>query len=197
MTFSDFTLASVEIAFGLNTRLGNMFPDLAPVPVPPWLDDFIARGRSVAALVSEKARSEFLVSPILLACRELVSGELAIYSGQRLDVDAERGLSGECDYIMALTNPVPRLLAPLAVILQAKRGDLEAGLGQCVAQMLAAQRFNEIAGKPIDVIHGAVTTGEAWQFLRLSGTDVILNNRRLFIDDLPDILAALRQCLPE
>ena len=196
MTFSDFTLESVETSFGLTTRSADLFPGCASIPTPSWLTDIIARGRAVAVPVSEKARSEFIVSPILLACRELFVGELAIFSGQRLDVDAAAGLSGECDYILALTNPVPRLKAPLVVILEAERGELEAGLGQCVAQMLAAQKFNEKAGKPLDAIFGAVTTGEAWQFLRLAGTEVTLHDRRLFIDDLPAILAALRACLP-
>jgi hypothetical protein len=51
------------------------------------------------ALLSEKARSEFIVAPVLLVARELSHDTVAIYSGQRLDVDASRGLQGECDFI--------------------------------------------------------------------------------------------------
>ncbi len=152
------------------------------------------RGRAVAALVSEKARSEFIVAPVLLACRELVAGDLAIYSGQRLDVDPDRGLSGECDYILALTEPVPRLRAPLVTVLEAKRGDIELGLGQCAAQMAAAKLFNERAGS-VGPVYGAVTTGEAWQFLRLDGTSLTLHTTRLFVDNLGSVLAALQAAL--
>ena len=42
------------------------------------------------ALLSEKARSEFIVAPILLTCREALHGSVHIYSGMRLDVDPER-----------------------------------------------------------------------------------------------------------
>ena len=58
-------------------------------------------------------------------------------------VDAGRGLQGECDFILALTEPVPRLRAPLVTVVEAKKNDIEAGLGQCVAQMVAARDYNE------------------------------------------------------
>jgi len=197
MPYTDFTLESVEARFGLSTALGDLFPDLKPLAVPAWLSDQLGRGHAVAALVSEKARSEFLVAPVLLACRELVEGDLAIYSGQRLDVDAGQGLSGECDYILALTVPVPRLRAPLVTVLEAKRGDIELGLGQCVAQMLGARLFNERAGAATGILYGAVTTGEAWQFLRLADSVVTLHSSRMFIDGLGMILAAFRAMLVE
>ena len=195
MPYADFTLELTESRFGLIVEPGDLFPNLEAVAVPVWLTEQLARGQSVAALVSEKARSEFLVAPVLLACRELVQGALSIYSGQRLDVDQAQGLTGECDYILALTPPVPRLRAPLVTILEAKRGDIEMGLGQCVAQMVGAQMFNDRAGSAPGPIFGAVTTGEAWQFLRLNGTAVTLHRARLFIDNLGGILAALRFAL--
>src|SRR5438128_11196235 len=85
MTYSDFTLEMAEQAFGLTVQPGDLFPSLAPLPVPAWLDDLLARGRQLA-LISEKARSEFIVAPFLLAIREISQNTVAIYSGQRLDV---------------------------------------------------------------------------------------------------------------
>jgi hypothetical protein len=195
MRYEDFTLESAEARFDLVTVPGDLFPGLTPLPVPEWLRELLARGQAVAALVSEKARSEFLVAPILLACRDLVSGDLSIYSGQRLDVDADLGLVGECDYILALTPPVPRLRAPLVTVLEAKRGDIELGLGQCVAQMVGARLFNEHAGRQPGPVFGAVTTGESWQFLRLKDSTVTLHRERLFIAGVGGILAALQSIL--
>ena len=195
MPYTDFTLDTAEDRLGLTVGLGDLFGAMIPAQVPSWLPELLDRGRSVAALVSEKARSEFLVAPVLLACRELVPGDLAIYSGQRLDVDQARGLVGECDYILSLTTPVPRLRAPLLMVLEAKRGDIELGLGQCVAQLAGARLFNDHAGLPPGPVFGAVTTGEVWQFLRLDGADVTLHTRRLFIDNLGAVLAALRFAL--
>jgi hypothetical protein len=112
---------------GVVVRSGDLFPGLAPATVPGWLDDFLGRTTQLA-LVSEKARSEFLVAPILLAARELTGNVVAIYSGQRLDVDPARGLQGECDFLLARSEPVPRLRAPLLPVVEAKKNDIEGGL---------------------------------------------------------------------
>lgn len=197
MPYADFTLDSAEAMFGLTVRPGELFPLTETVPVPDWLRDLLDRGHDAAALVSEKARSEFLVVPILLAVRELAPGVLSIYSGQRLDVDPGRGLVGECDYILALTPPVPRLKAPLVTILEAKKGDIEAGLGQCMAQMVAARLFNERAGEPPRPLFGCVTTGEVWQFLKLDGVEVVIDSTRLFIDNVGGLLAVLREIVTQ
>jgi hypothetical protein len=190
MAYTDFTLESAEAELGVIARPGVLFPGLQPVPVPSWLRELLARGMQLA-LVSEKARSEFIVAPILLAVRELSGERIAILSGQRLDVDPERRLQGECDFILALSDPVPRLRAPLLTLVEAKKNDIEAGLGQCVAQMVAAQIYNQRSGLPPGPMFGCVTTGEAWQFLRLSGTAVTIDQGRLYIDNVGGILAAL------
>ena len=67
---------------------------LPPRPVPIWLAQMLERGLR-QALMSEKARSEFIVVPILLATQELSPRAVAIYSGQRLDVDPQHGLVGD------------------------------------------------------------------------------------------------------
>ena len=59
-------------------------------------------------------------------------------------------------------------------IVEAKRNDIDGGLGQCVAQMVAAAVYNDRAGQPPAAVYGCVTTGEDWQFLGLSGTAVTL-----------------------
>ena len=51
--------------------------------------------------------------PVLLACRELSGNAIAIFSGPRLDVSPERGLVGECDFLLARTPPVPEVRASL------------------------------------------------------------------------------------
>jgi hypothetical protein len=189
MAYTDFTLELAEEKLGVQARPGALFPQLAPIPVPGWLQDFLGKAMQLA-LVSEKARSEFIVGPILLACRELAGGAVAILSGQRLDVDPDRGLQGECDFILALSDPVPRLRAPIVTVVEAKKNDIEAGLGQCVAQMVAAQDYNERHGRVREAVYGCVTTGEAWQFLRLAGPDVTVDKGRFYIDNVGAILSA-------
>jgi hypothetical protein len=190
MAYTDFTLETAESELGVTVRPGPLFAGLQPIDAPEWLTDILARGMQLA-LVSEKARSEFIVAPILLAVRELSGDKVAIMSGQRLDVDPARRLVGECDFLLTLSDPVPRVRAPLLAVVEAKKNDIEAGLGQCVAQMVASQVYNERAGRPLAAVHGCVTTGEDWQFLRLAGSDVTLDQGRFYIDNVGGILAAL------
>ncbi len=194
MPYTDFTLESAEATLGVTTHLGDLFPALAPAPVPDWLTDQLGRGMQLA-LVSEKARSEFIVAPILLAVREATGEAIAILSGQRLDVDPDRRLVGECDFLLARSEPVPRLRAPVVAVVEAKKNDIDGGLGQCVAQMVAAQVYNERAGQPAAAVYGCVTTGEDWQFLGLHGSAVTLHRPRLYIADVGLILAAFGRAI--
>jgi len=106
VAYSDFTLQSVEAKFGVITQPAVLFANVQPAAVPAWFAGVLERGLQLP-LVSEKARSESIVMPILLAVHELSKYTIAIFSGPRMDVSPEEGLLGECDFILARTPPVP------------------------------------------------------------------------------------------
>ena len=195
MAFNDFTLETAERDLGIVTRVGDLFGALNPVAAPPWLRDILVRSSRIA-MVSEKSRSEFIVAPILLAMRELSGDRISILSGQRLDVDPVRRLTGECDFLLSNSEPVPRLRAPLMAVVEAKRGEIEAGLGQCVAQLFAAQLYNETNNQSTGLVSGCVTNSEVWQFLNLRNGIATLHPRRFYLDELDMILAALLASVP-
>jgi hypothetical protein len=194
MSYSDFSLSTIESTFGVRTVTGKLFSNVAPATIPVWLQENLARGMALP-LVSEKARSELIVMPVLLACRELSGDAISIFSGSRLDVDPAHGLQGECDFILARTQPVPEVRAPLIAIVEAKKNDIEGGLGQCVAQMIGARKFNEDAGQLASTIFGCVTTGEVWQFLRLEGNTATVDRTRLYLDNLPGIVGVFLEII--
>jgi hypothetical protein len=196
MAFNDFTLETAEVELGVRIQPGSLFGELTGVKVPAWLRDSIDRGLPFAR-TSEKARSEFIVAPILLALRELCDNRISILSGQRLDVDPARRLTGECDFLVSLSEPLPLVRSPILTLVEAKKNDIEAGLGQCIAQMVAANVFNERSERTVPVVYGCVTTGEAWQFLGLQGAGVTLDPMRYYLDNLGLILAALRATIPK
>lgn len=196
MSYGEFTLEAVERQLGVIAQAADLFPQAPVAKVPDWLTSALARGTQLA-LISEKARSEFIVAPILLAARELSGDRFVIFSGQRLDVDPEHGLVGECDFILALGPPVPLLHAPVMTIVEAKKNDIEIGLGQCIAQMVAAHRFNEAAGRAGRPVYGCVTTGETWQFLRLSKHAALLDRSRYYLVDVGRILGVLQAICAE
>lgn len=189
MSYSDFTLEEVERELQVTPEEADLFPALVPAAAPEWLPGWLARGTRLA-LISEKARSEFIVVPMLLAARELTEDRFAIYSGQRLDVEPERGLAGDCDFILAIGPALPPLHAPVMTVVEAKKNDIEIGLGQCIAQMVAARIFNERSARGDTPVYGCVTTGETWQFLRLAGQLALLHRRRYYLDNVGNVLAA-------
>ena len=191
MTYSDFTLELVEQVLGVRVQPADLFPALSPLAVPTWLQDLLEKGKQLA-LISEKARSEFIVAPILLASRELSHNTVAIYSGQRLDVQPEHGLVGECDFILSATTPVPVLHAHIVTIVEAKKNDVEGGLGQCAAQMAGAHLLNQKEGREGVGVFGCVTTGETWQFLQLHQSDLSLDRQRYYLDNVGAILAVFQ-----
>ncbi len=191
MTYSDFNLDTVRKLLGVTLKSQQLFEKVDPITVPAWLKDALDKGMPLA-LGSEKARSEFIVVPILLTSRELSGNRFSIYSGHRLDVDPERGLIGECDFILANTPPLPVLQSPIMTIVEAKKNDIEGGLGQCVAQMFGARLFNQKEGNETQTIFGCVTTGEAWQFLKLENHDIYVDQRRYYINQVAEILGVLQ-----
>jgi hypothetical protein len=190
MGYGEFTLDCVIAQFGLELVERPLFGNVQPIEPTPWLSDLLAKGRAIA-LYSEKSRSEFIVAPVLLACQEMVHAECCVYSGIRLDVDSQRGLSGPCDFVVARTPPTPILRAPLLVVVEAKKNDIEEGLGQCAAQMIAARLFNESRKVPLDLVYGCVTTGETWQFLRLREQQLVVDSDRYYLLQIATILGIL------
>jgi hypothetical protein len=82
MAYTEFTLDSTRRAFGLTIKPTTFFAEVAPAIVPAWLQETLAKGLPLA-LVSEKARSEFIIAPILLTVRELSHNLFTIYTERK------------------------------------------------------------------------------------------------------------------
>lgn len=196
MTYLDFTLDILQRDFGIKVHDQALFDPLGDMAPSAQLQNQLL-ATSGLAIVSEKARSEFIVAPMLIECRERMQRRINIFSGFRLDADAERGLKGECDFILARSESRYAIQAPVMVILEAKKHDMDDGLGQCAAQLLGACRYNEQAGRPVTRLYGCVTTGECWQFLRLGGNDLQIHPERFAINQVSRILWVLMECLKD
>jgi len=68
---------------------------------------------------------------------------------------------------------------------------MKAGLGQCIAEMLAAQQFNRERQNPVPVVYGVVTTGSNWRFLSLQAELVRVDRTEYYISDLQHIIGIL------
>ncbi|MDM8566343.1 hypothetical protein QUF74_11935 [Candidatus Halobeggiatoa sp. HSG11] len=190
MAYSDFSLTKVKKIFGLTEKPQDLFQDqLQSIEPSDWLKEtFMISLKLALSSSTEKARSEFIVAPILLEIEKTNPERLTIFSGERLDVDEDKGLKGECDFILSKGPISSTIQAPIFALVEAKKNDIKGGLGQCVAQMLGARIFNQEEGNEINTVYGCVTTGENWQFLKLEDNIIFMDNNRYYISELDKII---------
>jgi hypothetical protein len=196
MAYSDFTLNSAAEILGVEIIDRSFLPVIEPVPFNTVLLHYLKRGQALAVGAgSEKARSEFIIAPILLELDEILQGHISIFSGQELTVDKALGLNGICDFIISRSPVKVKLSSPVVAIVEAKKGVMQDGWGQCIAEMVAAQRFNHQRQEPDTPIYGIVTTGTLWQFLVLEDRQVSIDNQEYPLEPVERILGILHWML--
>jgi hypothetical protein len=192
VAFEDFSFPEVQQIFGLNLTEMDLFSSVPPLSVPAAFAERMRGDIALAlAINTEKARSEFIIAPLLSELRRLLGGRFSLFSGVEFDVDSSRGLNGYCDFILSRSLLQSVLTAPAVVIIEAKNDNLRTGSGQCIAAMVAAQEFNSRSARALAVVHGVVTTGSAWKFLRLSGAELVLDVEEYFIAEMGRIMGIL------
>jgi hypothetical protein len=189
MSFSKFKkIHQVENQLGITVRKHAILPTPYPKKIPHSDLEKQLQKRTLVALTSEKAKSEFIVAPILLHILEENQHRLSLFSGATLEADTQKGLKGECDFLFAMNPHLADVKAPVCILIEAKDDDIDLGLPQCIAQMYAAKCYNEAQNEGIKIIWGCVTTGTEWQFIRLEDDKVFIHTDLIYLIQLPEIL---------
>ena len=144
MPYGQFTMETVKSKLGLTVgQVPDLFADVPEADVPAALSATLARYLPVARnLNTEKGRSELLIAPVLVELYLLHKGRMSLFSGVEMNVDDALGLRGWCDFVIS-RDPGPLQLTALAcVLVEAKNLDMVAGIPQCLAEMVAARKFN-------------------------------------------------------
>lgn len=193
MAYSDFTLSKVRKVFGLQIEEHiDLFANTTPVSCSDYLAGTLEENLPLAiAINTEKARSELIIMTVLLEIRRRSQVPISLFSGSEFNVDLEKGLGGFCDYLISKSKEQLTINVPIVAIVEAKNENIKGGLGQCVAEMFAAQLFNHQEENDIQTIYGAVTTGELWKFLKLVGNVVLIDLKDYYINDIAKILGIL------
>jgi hypothetical protein len=193
MAYSDFTLAKVREAFSLTFEENrDLFADIPAVSPSERLKLTLEENIPLAiAINSEKARSEFLIAPILSEVRRQLNYEISLFSGVDFNVEPSQGLNGFCDFILSQNREQYYISAPIMTVIEAKNENIIAGLGQCIAAMLAAQIFNQRSNNASGAIYGIVTTGTTWKFLTLQGNIAAIDSTEYYIKEIDKILGIL------
>ncbi len=193
MVYSDFKLSEIIQKFELTlNEVSGLFGDIAEAEPSDLLATILKENIDLAvAINTEKARSEMIISPILLEVRRKLNNEISLFSGVDFNVDNQQGFNGFCDFLISLSKEQLFVRAPVITLVESKNENLKSGLAQCIAEMLAAQLFNEQKQNAIKIIYGAVTIGTIWQFLRLEDKTISIDLTEYYIKDVKKILGIL------
>ena len=194
MSYSKFKLEDIESKLGLNIKESqNIFSQVEEEEISLTLQQVLDYNLPLALeIATEKARSEMILTPILIELKKLFDSQISLFSGREFNVDPEKDLIGFCDFLISQSASQLIIKAPVAVVVEAKNDNIQSGLGQCIAEMYAAQIFNQRNNNNIPVVYGSVTTGTNWKFMSLVGTTVELDVAEYFISNLSQILGILK-----
>lgn len=192
MAYSDFTITKFEQAFGIRQTLGELFPKPLREIEPSERLITILEDAQRIPLFSEKAKSELLISPILLEMIRRNEFTITLFSGYSFDIDPTRGLNGQCDFLLGTEIGSLTIKAPVFCIVEAKSRGLEEGIGQCAAELYAARLFNETSQRSTPHLYGVVTDGYEWLFVQLIEQTLIVDFKRYSLGQLGQLLGILQ-----
>ncbi len=191
MAYSNYSLEQIESKFGIKNQIVTLFSDIQPFTKSDWLKESLAIASELPSH-SEKAKSELFVMPMLLELRNRNSKFFTIYSGETLEADKKQGLTGECDFILSKDVKSFSINCPVLQIVEAKKHDIEHGVGQCAAQLLGARIFNEKRNMNLPMVYGCVTNKVEWQFLKLENNTIYLHHHVYTYAEIDYILGAFQ-----
>jgi hypothetical protein len=197
VSYRDFTITEVKRRFQLRVEEDrDLFSSIPTVEISHLLREILTENVPLAfAMGTEKARSELIIAPVLLEARRHADRRVSLFSGVDFPVDPQRGLTGTCDFLFSRSPEQLTIEAPAIAIVEAESEDLKPGIGQCLAEMVAARVFNEQAGQEGGTIYGAVTTGHAWKFLRLVRDEAHVDVDDYYIKEVGRIVGILKAML--
>lgn len=137
---------------------------------------------------SEFAICENLIYPVLKEIWKNYRHNFLLWSHQFLNYSDR--LSGFPEYILAKRSPLGKVVfdRPYFILVEAKQDKFDEGWGQCLAEMVAAQRLNE---QEEITIFGIVSNGKIWQFGKIRDRDFTRNITFYSIQDLDSLFASL------
>jgi len=168
MAYTDFSLNDLKIKFNVNNKIVSLFKEtVLKIQPSQLLTQQLAEAEELPVR-SEKARSELVVMPVL--------------------ADKSKGLTGECDFILAKDTQSFSINLPIITIVEAKKQDIESGINQCAAQLYGAKIFNEEGGVKLDKIYGCVTTADNWKFMLIENDIIKIDKDIYYKSEVDEIL---------
>jgi len=192
-SYSDYTLDYLQAICGVSNRKHPLNLSGQAVELSDWLKQSLEYSKLIP-MNSEKAKSEWLIAPILTELARRNPSKFNLFSGNTFDVDLNKALKGRCDFLLTKGMSL-HISAPVMAIFEAKDDNLDHWYGQCGAEMYAAWLFNQQKQATVEVIHGAVTNGDSWRFLRLADNTLLIDTEIYGLANLPVLLGTLQKVI--
>jgi len=186
MAYSDFkTIKDVKAKFPITVSSAHsLFTDIEEVEPSELLRTTLAENIPVALNINtEKARSELIITPIMMEIRRLYNGQVNFFSGIDFTVDVSLGLNGYCDYILSRSPEQIFLTVPIVCMVEAKNERIVSAYGQCLAQSQVQDMMT---------VWGVATTGSIWRFLRLQGNQAFVDADEYQISQIAKLLGIFK-----
>lgn len=195
MAFSDFkSVAAVQEAYHIVYQEADFLQFRRYTPSSTIRSELAFNRQYIEVLSSEASRCENIIYPILREVYKAFIDRYALWSHKALTYD--QTLDGTPDYLITTKSELGKTVMgiPIVVIVEAKQNNFTEGWGQCLAELVAAQKLNQDEQKPI---YGLVTDAEVWQFGKLHAGIFTKHRTHLTLDDLQKLCGALIYCLEE
>ena len=189
MSFSNYkTISTVLKEFNVTYTEANFMEEVAFNIPQSFRDDLSFVMREGVVDNSEYAICENLIYPVLKEVWKIYSDKFTLWSHQSLNYN--QNLSGFPEYILAKRSPLGKIVfdQPYFLLVEAKQDKFEEGWGQCLAEMIAAQKLNE--NRSI-TIYGIVSNGKIWEFGKLKENVFIKNENLYTIQRLEQLFAII------
>lgn len=190
MTYEDLSFQDFRKEFGYENRIQKLFSSIKSVKPSIRLVNDIKEAKTFP-LHTKKAKSEWIIVPILKELQRINADFLTIYSGEPLNADFENGLNGVCDFIISKDIKTYTISYPLILIVEAPKGDIDLGITQCAAQMVGAKKYNDKKGTPVDMVYGCVTNGKEFLFLQLADK-IIIDTETYSLSKLDELMGVFQ-----
>lgn len=189
MAFSDFkTISEVLERFKITYTRNDFIKVEDSSPSEQFLQDFEFTQQHIDVFASEASRCEAIIFPILKESYKAYAEGYSLWIKKSITYDET--LSGTPDYFVSTRSElgIPVVGKPLILLVEAKKNDFEQGWGQCLSELIAAQRINANADVPV---YGIVTDGTLWQFGRLVDDAFTQNRTDFALAPLPTLFGAV------
>ena len=194
MAFSDFkTISEVQEKFRITYSEDDFVKSEPSTPSAEVLQDFEFTREHINVFASEASRCETIIFPILKESYKAYADRYALWIKQSIAYDDV--LNGVPDYFISTRSELGKTVvgSPLILLVEAKKNDFEQGWGQCLAELVAAQKINakNMNGSAAFPVFGIVTDGTLWQFGRLIGDTFTQNRADFALTNLPTLFGAV------